>query len=218
MSLGELRVVGLAGAGVQLAVALWLSPALLPFLALTWGYMALMGREFFVGEWLKAHPIAYMVSHMLVMPLIDLYATACDWRTAGAAPPEGLVWFLLVSFFNGMTLEIGRKIRSPEQEEEGVETYTVLWGRRGAAGAWLGALATTACIALLAARQVGFLWPAAAVLGALLLAGVATSARFVRRPDPGTARAIETLSGVWTLAMYLMLGAAPRLSGLLGSG
>ena len=45
------------GAGVvQVLLALWLSPALLPFLVVTWAYLGLMCREFFVRDWLKAHP------------------------------------------------------------------------------------------------------------------------------------------------------------------
>jgi hypothetical protein len=45
--------------------------------------MAVMTKEFFVPEWLKKRPIVYMVSHMAIMPLIDLYATACDWLAGG---------------------------------------------------------------------------------------------------------------------------------------
>ena len=72
-----------------------------------------MREEFFVKRWLKARPILYMVSHMAIMPLVDLYATACDWAPLGnARPPRGLLWFLVVSLFNGMVVEIGRKIRS----------------------------------------------------------------------------------------------------------
>ncbi len=75
-----------------------------------------------------------MASHMLILPLVDLYATACDWRVGGRAPapPDGLAWFLVVSYLNGMVIEIGRKTRAPADEEHGVETYSALWGVRGA--------------------------------------------------------------------------------------
>ena len=42
-------------------------------------YMALMTREFFVPQWLKSHPVVYLWSHMLVMPLFDFYTTGLDW-------------------------------------------------------------------------------------------------------------------------------------------
>ena len=65
-------------------------------------YLALMTREFFAARWLKRHPVVYMASHMLILPLVDLYATACDWWVAGLRePPPGLYWFLVVSYLNG---------------------------------------------------------------------------------------------------------------------
>ena len=39
--------------------------------AMVWIYMGLMGREFFVSRWLKAHPLIYMLSHM-VLSLIHI--------------------------------------------------------------------------------------------------------------------------------------------------
>ena len=86
VSLRELAIIGVIGGVIQFALALWLSPALLPFLLVLWLYLGLMSREFFVSTWLKAHPITYMWTHMLIIPLIDLYGTACDWRGAGRCP------------------------------------------------------------------------------------------------------------------------------------
>src|ERR1051326_3000146 len=109
-------------------------------LAVAWAYLALMSKEFFVSAWLKAHPIPYLLSHMVIIPLVDLYATACDWWPAGQGPPRGLIWFLIVSYFNGIVIELGRKIRGPKEEEPGVNTYSVLWGRRTAVLVWLAAM------------------------------------------------------------------------------
>jgi UbiA prenyltransferase family len=209
ITLRELGAVGIGGAVVQLALALWLSPALIPFLLLTWGYLALMSKEFFARDWLKARPITYMWTHMLILPLIDLYGTACDWRVAGVGAPPGLIWLLIVSFCNGFVLEIGRKIRAPEDEERGVETYSILWGRRRAVIAWLGVLLVTALSALLAAHQIQFAAQAGALLTILLMVAAMFGARFLRAPATGRAKAIELTSGVWTLLMYLSLGALP---------
>jgi 4-hydroxybenzoate polyprenyltransferase len=108
VSLRELGMVW-AGTGVlQLLLALRLDVRLAPILLGTWIYLALMSREFFCKTWLKAHPFTYMWSHMFIMPLIDFYATACDWMTATGRPPAGLFWFVLVSFLNGFVIEIGR--------------------------------------------------------------------------------------------------------------
>ena len=209
--LSELGIVGVAAGLVQLALAVWLQPAMILLLLPVWLYLALMCREFFVRRWLKAHPFTYMWTHMMIMPLIDLYVTSCDWRGASAKPPEGLLWFLLVSFFNGIAIEIGRKIRAPEDEEPGVETYTVLWGRNGAVFAWLTALCLTAVFAGLAAARIHFLVPAFGLLATLLTIAALLPARFLNDPVTRNAKAFELFSGIWTLLMYLSLGAVPWL-------
>ena len=48
MTLRELAWLGAAAAAVQLALALWLEPSLVWLLVVTWLYLALMTREFFV--------------------------------------------------------------------------------------------------------------------------------------------------------------------------
>ena len=55
--------------------------------------------------------MTYLLSHMLIMPLIDFYATACDWVPAAGHPPRHLFAFVIVSFCNDVVIEIGRKIR-----------------------------------------------------------------------------------------------------------
>jgi 4-hydroxybenzoate polyprenyltransferase len=212
VTLGELGRLGLAAGAVQLALSLWLAPSLVVLLAVAWAYLGLMTREFFVPGWLKARPIAYMASHMAIIPLIDLFATACDWRLAGRLwPPEGLIWFLLVSYANGVVVEIGRKTRALQDEEPGVETYSALWGRPAAAGAWLLAVAATAVCAWITAGQIGIARPVGWLL-AVLSAGCALAAvTFLRSDRAGAGRRLEVMSGVWTLLMYLSLGAVPAL-------
>src|SRR5256714_14643558 len=53
VSLRELGFVAAACALVQLGLALWLQPSMIGLLAIPWGYLALLSKEFFVGDWLK---------------------------------------------------------------------------------------------------------------------------------------------------------------------
>ncbi len=211
VTLRELAIVFVLAGALQLALALWLAPALAVVLVGVWVYLAAMSKEFFVRRFLKANLLLYMVSHMMIMPLIDLYATSTDWLAYGEGAPAGLHWFLLASFFNGMVIEIGRKTRAPEDEEPGVETYSAVWGRGRAIAAWWLVAGLTFGCALLAAAEIGE-GPAAWVFVVLLLAFVAMlwqGQRFHREPKAGGGRTIEKLSGVWTLALYLSLGLVP---------
>jgi 4-hydroxybenzoate polyprenyltransferase len=211
VSLWELGFLGAACAVLQLLLALWLYPTLVLWLALVWVYLVLMSKEFFVADWLRTRPILYMASHMMILPLVDFYATACDWWPAEEHPPHGLFWFLAASYCNGIVIELGRKIRAPVDEEEGVNTYSFLWGRRTAVLAWLGAMLATAVCACLAAARIGFGWEAAAVLCVALAAAAFVGRHFLHHPISARAKRIESLSGIWTILMYLSVGVIPLL-------
>ena len=130
----------------------------------------------------------------------------------GWPPPRGLLWFLLVSLFNGFVIEIGRKIRAPQDEETGVNTYTVVWGRRRAVGAWLIAMLCAAGFAMAASVKIGFLVPTVVILGVLAAVAVAVAIRFLARPETKRAKLVELASGIWTLGAYLTLGAIPLIA------
>ncbi|HUN21628.1 MAG TPA: UbiA family prenyltransferase [Anaerolineales bacterium] len=201
---------------MQGLLAGWLSPALLPLLLGVWGYVGLMRLEFFAPHWLKSHPIVYLCSHMLILPLMVVFITACDWRVAGQAyPASGLEWFLLASFFNGVVVEIGRKIRPPHSEEVGVETYTALWGQKRAVLAWLGAAGSAALCGIFAAQQVRAGVLVIGILLAQLIPMLAIARHFVRKPSPTSAKVLEMLSGIWTIVFYLNLGLLPLIRQVL---
>lgn len=211
VSLRELGILGLVTGVIQLAVALWYEPRLIVLLVINWLYFAGMSKEFFAREWLKARPVVYLVSHMLMMPLIDFYATAADWLPATGRAPHGLEWFVAMSFTNGVLIELARKIRAKPDEETGVETYTALWGIRGATRAWFGVFAATWILSMKALQPIGgaaaTIWM---VLGALLaLAACGVALRFVKQPITKHAKAFELLTALWTLCLYFSLGVIP---------
>jgi UbiA prenyltransferase family len=211
ISLRELGVLGVIAAAFQLGLGLALDPSIVMLLAVAWFYLAMMSKEFFVGEWLKQHPIPYLISHMVIIPLVDFYATACDWWPIGQGMPHGLGWFVAASYSNGIVIEIGRKIRAPVDEEVGVNTYSAIWGPRIASLVWLGAMLTTAICATFAAVQIDFVIPVAAVLAAMLLTAGVVILRFLATPTKARSKLIETLAGVWTILLYLSIGAVPLL-------
>lgn len=207
VKLSELRLVFVLAGLLQAALAVALDARLFLVLAIAWSYLALMSVEFFCRAWLKRRPVVYLLTHMGIMPLVDFFGTACEWLPRAGAAPAGLGWFLTASFCNGLVIEIGRKLRLPADEEAGVETYSRLWGTRGGAGAWLLAMASTLGCATMAARAIHFTTPVAATMGSLLALAVATAAGFTRGRLAG--KRIEAVSGLWTLALYLILGLVP---------
>ncbi len=215
VSLKELRWVAWAAAGVTLVATWWLDWRLTGVLLLVWAWMGLMTKEFFAPQALKKRPVLYMVSHMAVMPLIDLYATATDWMPAGIAPGGahggGLAAFLLLSLANGVSLEIARKAWAPEDEREGVETYSKLWGVK-AAGYWAAA-AMFAGLALSAYVHVETGAHPVFLAGLLIVAalGVFAAIDYASEGTRKAAQRLELMAGIYVLGNYLLLGVGPMV-------
>lgn len=237
VSLRELAVAGLLSAATQASLALWLAPSLLGFLLCIWAYFGLMCKEFFVRSWLKTHPVIYVLSHMVIVPLIGSYAVAVQTipKTESALNWD-LFPFLFACFCNGLVIELGRKIRLPAGEEIGVETYSALWGLALATRLWLGTVFLSAVLTLWAAWQIQALAVVVpTVIGLLGWIGFkvwpwlgASSANLAHRPvplarpapkaaataaKPTTNEPLDAPTALWTLGVYLGLGWLPWLWG-----
>lgn len=209
ISLKELAVLGLFTAAIQVTITVLYAPSLLIILTIIWVYMALMSAEFFVPEWLKAHPFIYMFSHMLIMPLIDLFATACDWLLQTGTAPGGLIWFLAVSLFNGIILELGRKTWAPEAERSGVESYSSAWGIPTALFVWAIAVLCAFGCAMAVALKINFLMPTLIILGVFSLVMAFLALSFFKKPTLKGQKNLENISGLWVFAVYFILGLIP---------
>jgi 4-hydroxybenzoate polyprenyltransferase len=206
--LSELRVVAIIAVIVQLILVATLDFRLLVPFAIVLGYLGLMTREFFIPRWLRARPRAYLVSHQLVLPLIYFFIAACDWVPANGPYPHGLGWILAAGYASGNVGEIGRKIRSPGDEETGVETYSVLWGRHGAVIAWLAVVVLSGVCVVRAAFLAGAGRVVLAVALVLFVVLAAIAVRFLARPVPGAGKRIDVASGLWIVAIHGALGAS----------
>ena len=137
ITLTNLKMLALLAIGVELALACgwaWLvSPAPLVAVLAALFFSLLMLKEFFIGPWLRKRLLVYAISHMLILPLFTIvpysYTTG---RMIWEAP--GWYWFYaFVGFFVTFNWEVSRKIRVPEDELQGVDSYTKQFGLYGAA-------------------------------------------------------------------------------------
>lgn len=134
ITLNHLKVLGAIGVVLQLAWSLYLDGGVFGPVTTAWavmvGWSLLMLKEFFCGEWLEKRLTLYAFSHMLIMPLIV-------WWLMQMGQP-GLVWtplaglMMALSFVTGFGFEITRKTRGPEEERDTVDSYTKVFGVRGA--------------------------------------------------------------------------------------
>jgi 4-hydroxybenzoate polyprenyltransferase len=168
------------------------------------GWTLLMLKEFFIGEWLARRLLLYAFTHMLSMPLAFLWMAQMGAGDRGL--PADVVWVALLGGLIGASLEVGRKLRAPEDERPGVDSYTKVLGTTGAPALAAGFLvaAAAAGAGLLGAAGSG---SAAAYLSLALAAGpgVGGAAAFARGPSDGSAKRAEALVGVSLLLLPLAL-------------
>jgi 4-hydroxybenzoate polyprenyltransferase len=145
---------------------------------------------------------------MLVIPLIYWYDAACVGPSSGqyGRASMGPLLVLAAGFFSGILVEIGRKLRAPEEEETGVATYSVTWGIRKSVLAWNSALLLAFIFAGAAAASVGAAMLTAAILFPAFALALGCSLLYQGRPTPRYAKLMELTSGAWTLVLYLALG------------
>lgn len=215
MSLKELKTIGWIVGLTQIAVIAIFQLDMLYLYMIVLAYLVLMGVEFFVPEWLKQRQIIYITSHMVIIPLIDIYASGLDWLLDGAEPHWGLAWFFAVSYANGLVLEFGRKIRTPETEEEGVVSYTRLYGTKGGTTIWIILMFVTMSLAMGASYYAKYSWLAYTVFGLCFILCSLPGWLFLKKATIKRTKYIEYASAIWTALMYLALGGVPMLKALL---
>ena len=120
--LGVLAVVVEAG----LAVSLSRSAALAWLACLV--FTLLMRFEFGVGRWLNRHLLVYAITHNPVVALLAFFL----WTVAGGAHDRFMGLYIGIVSVGSLAFEIGRKIRLPEEEIVGVESYSSVLGKPNA--------------------------------------------------------------------------------------
>ncbi len=212
VSLKELGRIGWIVVITQIAVLLALQPAMFLLYAAVMAYLLLMRVEFFRPKWMREHHMIYIFSHMLIIPLIDLYASGLDWRLGGIGPHVGLLWFFAVSYSNGLVLEFGRKLRTPEKEEEGVMSYTKYFGTKSGVIVWLTSMLATMILAILAANYADDDRLAVPIFIITFMLCSMSGWIFLVRPSSKLIKPMEYSAVAWTILMYAFLGALPMIN------
>lgn len=207
ITLRHLKILGGIAISTEILCALLNGWSTVVAVAATVAFSWVMLREFFVPRWLRAHFILYSIAHMLIMPLLT--ATIFSFtmhRPFWEAP--WLFWaYAAADFFAFSNWEISRKIRLPEDEIAGVDSYS---GHLGAFTAGYIALSLRVLNTVLA-WVVGiyldlgvFYYIGLIVLFLITLFGFL---HFRLRPSRRTARNLEAYAGGYIILFYFVLAA-----------
>ncbi|MBW2528750.1 MAG: UbiA family prenyltransferase [Deltaproteobacteria bacterium] len=209
ITLGHLKVVGAVAIILQLGISLWLDAGfgrIAAWWLAVFIYSLLMAKEFFVGEWLNRRLLLYAATHMVVMPLAMIWLAQIGAEQS--ALPRNIGLLAGLSFMSGASFEITRKLRGPEEERDGVDSYTKVLGTSGAPLLVVALLGGSTVVQVLLLHWI-FGGPARVwwygVLAAGLLPGVITLLRFRAKPTAATRKASEGAVSLSMLMSYLVV-------------
>jgi 4-hydroxybenzoate polyprenyltransferase len=205
ITLAELKRIGALAISLELILGIVAGPAALASVIIVLAYSLLMLKEFFIRNWLKRHFLIYVSVHMLIMPLLALLVFSF---ATGRYPWEAPGWFWvysLVGFFVAFNWEVSRKIRAPDDEIDGLDSYSKQFGTYGAAYLVLFIRIVDTGLVTLVAIHLGlsawfYVW-------LLILFLVCMIGFFQYRfwTTPATARRLETYAGIYIVAFDLAL-------------
>jgi 4-hydroxybenzoate polyprenyltransferase len=93
-------------------------------LAIVTGWLWLMYKEFYLGEWLAKRPLLYAISHQLILIPVCLFSVSCHSAEA-ALNPQG--WFFALAVLGAFfSYEVSRKLDPSAHELQ--RTYLAVYG------------------------------------------------------------------------------------------
>jgi hypothetical protein len=208
VTLRDLKLLGALAIGTGIVLSTLRGPQSLAAWGLAFGFSLLMLKEFFARDWLKRHFLIYATTHMLLMPFLSLLVFSF---ATGRWPWDAPGWYFVyawVGFFVTFNWEVSRKIRAPEDEREGVETYTRIFGTYGAAYVVLAIRVVDTALVMLVGRHLGLPWWFDAALIALFLVSLIGFFQYRFQTSRKTAKRMETYAGMYIVAFDLILAAA----------
>lgn len=196
VTLPLLARLGVGAIALECAVAWWIS------IEAWWAWLAclvftlLMRVEFGVGRWLNRHLVIYAITHN---PIVGLLA-AFLWVVAGGEWTTQAALYVAVVSLGSLAFEVGRKVRMPTEEIEGVESYSTALGKAGADRLLLGIRWAVAVGIGWMAVDVGSVWVAAM---AVLVSVALTLGLWGHRRG---AKATEAAATVALLLDFILVG------------
>lgn len=135
ITLKHLKVLGVVAVISQIVFSLYKDDFSIGGATISWlmmfGYLCLMGAEFFCGEWLEKRLTLYAFSHMLIMPFIVYWLA--NLAVPNVVLNESLIVMMLLAFISGFCFEITRKTKGIEEERDTVDSYSRIFGTKGSA-------------------------------------------------------------------------------------
>lgn len=124
VTLKELKVLFNICAILQIIITYIVNPPSLILLALVWLFFFVMTKGFFIKKILDRHILLEVLLDEFMLPITVIFISSfvCSITSIN------LLTLLAMVYVISWLIEISRKVRCKEKEEEGVKTYTAVFG------------------------------------------------------------------------------------------
>ena len=214
IKLKELKILFIICIILQLILTITCSQNRILYLIILWVFFALMSKGFFIKKILDKHLLLEVTLDELILPIMILYLanfipqiylnynSSADLTIANSiifVDPN--VWKILVmAYIISWIVEVARKIRCKEDEEEGVKTYTAILGI-GKAMLLIFVLETLLMLVQgTILGQKNYIW----ILALYILANI-PNILFAKRKTKKTAKLAELSANIYIAIVYCSL-------------
>lgn len=124
ITLKELKVLFIICGILQLLITLWINPKGTFLLIVVWIFFFIMSKSFFIKKFLDKHILIEVFLDELLLPLLMLYLSSFIYYIDFS----NICKLLFMGYIVSWIVEVARKVRCKEDEENGVKTYTAVFG------------------------------------------------------------------------------------------
>ncbi len=204
VTLKELKILFIICAILQVAITFLFNEEGLILLALVWAFSGLLSKNFFMKKFIDKHMLFGVFLDELLMPVLVMYLSSyiiTPNMCMEALFFSNLGEILLISYLVSWTVEIARKLRCKEDEEEGVKTYTAVFGI-GKATLILVVLETLLMLTQIKALGIAHLpW----IIGVYVLTNI-TNLLFAKNKTKKLAKITELSANIYIIIIYISMG------------
>ena len=190
-----LKVLFIICAIIQLIITLIYSRDSVILLLFVWAYFAIMSKDFFLKKFLDKHLLINVTFDEILLPILVLYLSSYVYI-------DGNIWLLLLmSYIISWIVEVARKIRCKQEEEEGVKTYTAVFGIGGA----IFILFILETILMLLQIMILGKKYLIIIIGVYILVNI-INLLFINKKNKKSAKITELSANIYIIVAYLSLG------------
>lgn len=210
ITLKELKKLFIICVVLQLMITILFTKSIIGiiYLAMLWIFFGIMSKGFFIKKILDEHILLEVTLDELMMPLMVIFLLSfTPFVNNSTVSLDAIIlsiingWkILLLSYLVSWIVEVARKIRAKEQEENGVKTYTAVFGIPKAISI-LAILETLLAICQYMILGTNYIVPIILIYAILNIINIL----FVIKKSKTLAKMVELSANIYIMLVYLSM-------------